>query len=135
MSEDEYPEVAAITALLKILGPLKDEERANVIDFVFRKLGIQFSGPQRRTRDSGTDSVQALGAPVPARKGVESHSVDIRSFTEEKKPRTASQMVAVVAYYLEHLAAEGERRAPLLLTTFHRILNRQIFRSPKPRLR
>ena len=33
---------------------------------------------------------------------------DIRSLTAEKQPRSANEMVAVVAYYLSELAAEDE---------------------------
>lgn len=114
MADVEYPELAAIETLLKTLGPLKPEERANVLDFVFRKLGIQApAGAQGRAANAGAELAETLGvaqvksAPAAA---TQRPATDIRSFTEEKKPKTASQMVAVVAYYLEHLAPEDDRR-------------------------
>ena len=41
MAEEAFPEVEAIRTLLTVLGPLKPDERQNVLDFVFRKLGMQ----------------------------------------------------------------------------------------------
>src|SRR5262245_30072959 len=108
---EEYRDVAAIAALLKILGPLNDEERANVIAFVFRKLDIHWPpGSQGGSVHQGTDLAESLGVTTPPAREVQSHAVDIRSFTDEKKPKTANHMVAVAAYYLEHLAPQSERR-------------------------
>ena len=36
--------------------------------------------------------------------------MDLRSLTLQKKPKTANQMVAIVAYYLSNFAPENERR-------------------------
>jgi hypothetical protein len=36
--------------------------------------------------------------------------VDIRTFAKEKMPKTVNEKVAVLAYYLAHLAPVGERR-------------------------
>jgi hypothetical protein len=39
MAEQQDDGVKAITTLLEVLGPLKQETRANVLDYVFKTLG------------------------------------------------------------------------------------------------
>jgi hypothetical protein len=117
MSETD-PEVAAIPKLLATLEPLKAEQRIRVLTFVFQKLGIQMPRPENRSQDLspvsdlsealGTKSSQSTELDRPT--GLRENITDIRSLKNAKNPRTASEMVALVAYYLEHLAPEGERR-------------------------
>jgi hypothetical protein len=46
MSDQEQENgVKAITTLLEVLGPLKAETRSNVLDYVFRTLGITPPAP------------------------------------------------------------------------------------------
>jgi len=107
MSED--PDLEAIATLLKVLGPLKPDARANVLDFVFRKLGIQTSAHIAEFRPSEALTATTHLETAPPVKTERRHS-DIRSLKEEKDPKTASQMVALVAYYIEHLAPTDQRR-------------------------
>jgi hypothetical protein len=113
MAEDEYPELAAIATLLKTLHPLKEDERARVINFVFQKLGIAALPPRSRDHEiaESPDLAKTLGTQLNTKPNAGTQFTDIRSLRDAKKPSTASQMVALVAYYLEHLAPEDERRA------------------------
>jgi hypothetical protein len=107
MSETIDDGVPAITTLLETLRPLSSETRANVLDFVFKTLGI--AAPQAfdppppfvpGASPSGTPS------PSPSLGGVP----NLRTLTEQKKPKTVNQMVAVMAHYLSELAPQNERR-------------------------
>jgi hypothetical protein len=110
MVEEKDEELEAIKALLEVLTPLKPDSRANVIDFVFRRLGITGSVAvipgahptfvPNITHTSGPTTPLALAAGT----------MDLRSLTLQKKPKTANQMVAIVAYYLAHFAPDNERR-------------------------
>jgi hypothetical protein len=113
---DSDPEIAALTTLLKTLEPLKDEQRIRVLGFVFQRLNIRMPGSsavqQDQSSESGSDLSAALGTAIerkpPPDNGRDGN--DIRSLKEAKKPRTASEMAALVAYYLEHVAEGDERR-------------------------
>jgi hypothetical protein len=112
MAEEKDEELEAISTVLAVLGPLKAEARSNVIDYIFRRLGI-------------TPPVAAAPAaqpgylpppPAPPTPGIPSHlphvggTTDLRSLTEQKSSKTANQMVAIIAYYLANFAPPNERR-------------------------
>jgi hypothetical protein len=89
--------------LLAILEPLDPAARANVIQYVFRRLGIDISA-------STVTAVDLSPIQVASREHSLSPQVDVRSFRQQKNPKSANEMVAVLAYYLAHLAPSDERR-------------------------
>jgi hypothetical protein len=97
-------ELQAISSIITLLKPLDATERSRVLEYVLKRLEMaSLSAPAVSAisiRDQ--DSVAASNL---SRLAVS----DIRSFTAEKQPRSANEMVAVVAYYLAELAPEGER--------------------------
>lgn len=107
--EDE--ELAAIKTVLEALSPLKAESRSSVIDYVFRRLGIAEISHRNAVAPAPHSLAMANqpASPVVLPMLVNTQT-DLRSLTEQKQPKTASQMVAVLAYYLANLAPEGERR-------------------------
>jgi hypothetical protein len=100
--------VEAIGKLIEVLRPLSPETRTNVLQFVFKALNITMPGAPS-ARDYTPPS---LGAPQvhtlpPAQQTSPAGGVtDLRSFTEQKQPKSANHMVAVMAYYLAHYAPE-----------------------------
>jgi len=111
MSETD-PEIAALTTLIKALEPLKSDQRIRVLSFVFHKLNIRMPDFDSRERQESELAV-ALGTDLdtkPAQSSDTRTPTDIRSLKDLKKPRTANEMAALVAYYLEHVAVGGERR-------------------------
>jgi hypothetical protein len=109
--ETEDEELAAIKALLEVLTPLKPEARTNVIDYVFRRLGI--TAPAAAALMQPT-MLQPPSPAAPVRAALQQlppgAQADLRSLTEQKQPKSANQMVAVLAYYLANLAPAGQRR-------------------------
>ncbi|QPF91757.1 hypothetical protein [Bradyrhizobium commune] len=109
MAEDIEAELAAIKTLVQALEPLKSEVRTRVIDHAFKVLGI--ASPQVVPPAPIIPALPLLpgqpSLPVAPRAPMDGPH-DILSFKEEKSPTTGAQMIAVVAYYLEHLASERQ---------------------------
>lgn len=110
MTEDITTELQAIKTLQETLEPLTPEARTRVLDYVFRVLGIAV--PSLATPvispPAGGLALSTPFAPAP------SHPLenprDILTLKEQKQPSSGPQMIALMAYYLAHLAPEGERR-------------------------
>jgi hypothetical protein len=107
---DSDSELFAIRAVLSALVPLKSEARSRVLDYVFKRLGLvaDVSSPVL------TEAAEALSstsneANVPvatAATGIQ----DIRSLTQQKSPKSANEMAALVAYYLSDVAPQYLRK-------------------------
>ena len=106
-------EIAAIKTVLEALDPLQPEIRQNVLAYVLRRLKIVI-----KAEGSGDDPAAAAAGgkpgagapaipPVPPGAGAPIH---IKTFKEEKNPSSAAEMSAIVAYYLENLVPQAERR-------------------------
>ena len=111
MSDPDEQEkgVKAITTLMEALAPLKAETRSNVLDYVFRALGIV-----PPVHAATAFALPGFAPPPPSPPSgtplIPGAAVDIRTLTDQKKPKTVNQMVAVMAYYLATHAAQAERR-------------------------
>jgi len=119
------PELQAIVTLLAALEPLSPEARSNVLAYVFRRLGLAFAG-QRAPSGSRDPTDVAAGPFAEGVGGI----IDIRSFKEEKQPKTASEMVAVVGYYLAHLAPPDERRDYIVADDIKKYFLQAVFPLP-----
>lgn len=108
-TEDE--EIAAIKTVLGVLTPLKPEARNNVIEYVFRRLGITPAAAAGAAQPTALQPASQTAPAAPAFLTFPSGpQTDLRSFTEQKQPKSDNQMVAILAYYLANLAPENERR-------------------------
>jgi hypothetical protein len=91
-------ELEAISAIINLLKPLDAIKRSRVLEYVLNRLDVQ--------------AVQAGSAvarqPTESSRGTTSALTDIRALTVEKQPRSASEMVALIAYYLSEHAPDGE---------------------------
>lgn len=99
-------EISAIKAVMTALQPLDGPTRIRVMLYVADKFQIvlkQAGEPPSIT--SGGLLAAKNEPPVPVRVR------DIRSFRQEKNPRSANEMAAIVAYYLAELAPPTERSA------------------------
>ncbi len=97
-------ELQAMSSIIKLLRPLNATERGRVLEYVLKRLEMStLSAPS-------VSSIATVDAEPIEPSNISRFAVkDIRSFTAEKQPRTANEMVAVVGYYLAELAPEGER--------------------------
>lgn len=106
MAEDIETELQAMKTLMETLEPLKPDVRARVIEYVFKVLGI--AGPQLPAPPIPPIPLGQAAILPPLFPPGADRPTDILSLKEEKDPKTATQMVAVVAYYLAHLASERQ---------------------------
>jgi hypothetical protein len=109
--------VEAIRTLLDVLGPLSEETRLNVIDYVFRTLKIPFPSVSSAATPHPSQPAGFTPTPTPTpapfthpAQPAHGQITDIRTLTDLKKPKTVSHMVAVMAYYLANYAPEPDRR-------------------------
>jgi hypothetical protein len=121
------PELQAIATLLAALEPLSNEARANVILYVFKRLGIDL--PASNPRNAGA-AAGGAASHHPSFETEASGVIDIRSFKEEKQPKTASEMVAIAAYYLAHLAPPDERRDYIVADDIRKYFLQAVFPLP-----
>ena len=129
MSDQEEQEkgIKAITTLLEVLAPLKPETRSNVLEYVFRALGIAAPAPAL--------TPPRLTPPLapPGASHVPGAAVDIRAFADQKKPKTVNQMVAIMAYYLATHAPQAERRDHIVADDIKRYFPQANFPLPTGR--
>jgi hypothetical protein len=100
-------EIDAIKDVLAALEPLSSAARRSVLEYAIKRLDIYLP-----------PSSAALGevvlAPATSPRGPsapqEVTPIHIKVFKEQKKPRSANDMAALVAYYLANLAPAGERK-------------------------
>lgn len=108
MATDVDSEIEAIRVILNALEPLDAVARESVLDYVFKRLGIQreTAPPTPPTQPHTPATPQQ---PVLTQPAASPHQ-HIKDYKEEKQPRSAIEMAAIVAYYLENLAPETERK-------------------------
>ena len=106
MADPIDQEVKAIRAVLVALSPLSEKARVSVLDYVTKRLGLEALGRPEDQHDTtitpGQKQKELLaGGEAP---------VQIKTFKEEKKPRSANEMAALVGYYLASLAPLDKRK-------------------------
>jgi len=127
MSDQELDsELQAIAALLTALEPLSHDAQVNVMTYVLKRLGIDFSVLNLRSAVRADIAAAHSASFDTDTVGV----IDIRSFKEEKQPKTASEMVAVAAYYIAHLAPPDERRDYIVADDIRRCFLQAVFPLP-----
>jgi hypothetical protein len=94
-------EFEATKQVVTTLEPFDAADRERILRWARDKLGM---APVH------TGSVLATARDVPTSTPPADQSSDIRSFIEAKKPRTDTQLAAVVAYFHRFVAPESQRK-------------------------
>jgi hypothetical protein len=118
----EDKELAAIGTIMTALQPLTAQERSRVLEYVLKRLQMSAVRPPSAVAEAPSSAPSAQGAE---------RVVDIRSLREEKQPRSANEMAALVAYYVSELAPTGERRDTVSTETLRRYFKMAGFRLPQ----
>ena len=118
----EDKELAAIGSIMSALQPLTVQERSRVLEYVLRRLQIS------AVRPPSTVAEPASSTPLPQ---TTERMVDIRSLKEQKQPRSANEMAALVGYYVSELAPPGQRRDTVNTETLRRYFKVAGFRLPQ----
>jgi hypothetical protein len=113
MSDESKDAVKAISILMSALRPLDREARVHVLEFVLKRFGISLTAePAAPAQRSCVPDLHPT-RPNPSVPAL-SEAADMRSFAAEKSPKTVNEKVAVIGYYLAHLAPAAERRDYLI---------------------
>jgi len=108
MSDTVDQEVEAIKIVLAALAPLSAKARVSVLEYAMKRLEI-----------TAVSAPPVGGMPPgklpPSKPGIEGGapsegSLHIKEFKGSKKPRSANEMAALVAYYLVNLAPHSQRK-------------------------
>lgn len=107
-------DVAALTAVVQALKALPRESHRRVIDAALVLLG---NTPKGLSKDVGVSDL-------------EDTPTDIRRLTELKQPKSASEMAALVAYYLAEAADPAARKEVVENTDMVKYFKQAKFRLP-----
>lgn len=119
-------ELKALATVLGALTPLDPDVQTRVMDYVLQRLGLAgravgSDAPSRpASLDTSVSEAQTLMPPVS----------DIRSLREQKKPKSANEMAALVAYYLTYAAPEAERKEEISAKDIKKYFHQANFRLP-----
>jgi hypothetical protein len=126
--QDEFHgEVDAIKVVHDALSALAPDVRSRVARYVIDALDIRLGE---------SEPEKGREARIPERReksDVDVHPPrvsDIRTVTEEKQPRSATEMAAVVAYYLSELAPRSERKETIETSDLEKYFRQANFRLP-----
>jgi len=103
---------AAIDEIIAALSAIPESSRVAAIRAACEHLSLDLRGAGESTTSNpliGSSSVSvppAEGGHIPS-----TPVTDIRSLKDRKRPANATEMAAVLAYYLQHLAPEAERKS------------------------
>lgn len=93
-----------------LLEPLNDEHRKRILRWVGESLGIS-TVQQPVPPTLATTQTQTPVAPLPA--APSTGNVDIKTFVDQKSPRSDQQFAAVVAYYYRFEAPADKQKMTL----------------------
>jgi hypothetical protein len=106
MSEPVDQEIAAIKAVLSALAPLSEKARVSVLEYVTKRLDLSAG------LGSQIPNLQP-GLPLQELPPIQTTPAHIKDLKSQKKPRSANEMAAIVAYFLSNLAPTDKRKATI----------------------
>lgn len=111
MDDAIVKEIDAIKTVLTALEPLPADARERVIQYISTHLHIRSSLPAVASAAALMPAAPASIAALPAATPAAQVPTHIKTFKEQKKPRSANEMAALVAYYLAELVPPEQRKA------------------------
>ena len=112
----------AISSIIEVLEPLEESGRRKVLDAVLAYFGSPVPKKPDQEREVALLGNQPSGAVL---------QKDIRSFKDEKKPKTAIEMAAVMAYFLKEMAPSDEKKDVVAEQDVEKYFNQADFHLPK----
>jgi hypothetical protein len=114
MTDKALDDLDAVRTIVETLKNFKPEEQQRILRWAVEKAGLPQSivpttSAGSVTHTMPTGSVPPM-TPAPANASSTSGTVDIKSFIDEKQPRSDVQFAATVAYYLRFEAPPAERK-------------------------
>ena len=132
MSDNKLTLGQAIDRLIEALTPLDKPARTTAVQAACAHLGIDLERPVAPVNSALSPALRT-GLKVAS----ETHGktgqppTDIRTLREQKAPQSAKQMACLVAYYLQDLAPEKERKAAISTADIEKYFKQAGFDLPK----
>ena len=132
--EKEKDEFGAAREIAEILKSFSEEDRKRAMRWACEKLGIEENTINTGSRPLLTSKEVTNGSGKITHDKVSGSTVkNIKTFVEEKNPKTDIHFTAVVAYYYQFECLESERKesiTPTDLKTATRLVNRERLKHP-----
>jgi hypothetical protein len=114
MTDKALDDLDAVRTIVETLKSFKPEEQQRILRWAVEKIGLP-SSPAPTAPTGSAPSPSSAGPVIPSNPATASTSstngaVDIKSFIDQKQPRSDVQFAATVAYYLRFEAPPAERK-------------------------
>src|SRR5690349_4925821 len=127
MSDKKITLGQAIDKIIEALEPLEPSARQTAINAACSHLEIEIFPVERQGPTDPQNPPPNPNSNPPAGGKV----IDIRTLKEQKNPKSASQMACVVAYYLQELAPQAERKNTVTAADLTKYFKQANFKLPK----
>lgn len=125
MTNKPDKELEAISSIIALLEPLDEIERSRVLEYVLKRL-------QMATVEAAPSKMADGDTPTSRERiGSSGFVKDIRTLTAEKQPRSANEMVALIAYFLSEIAPGAEASETVNVDTIKRYFKMAGFPMPR----
>ena len=135
MAKDNQTLGQAIDEVIAALEPLEPAARATALSTVRAHLQIADDRSSNRAFEAPTTSASPLAAPptspLASAAARPAAQVDIRTLKDTKKPKGARQMACVVAYYLQELATDADRKETISTADLEKYFKQAGFKLPQ----
>jgi hypothetical protein len=134
MAQDKQTLGNAIDQVIEALEPLPEPARRTVLMAVCAHLNIEAGNVGHRSpvaEPANTTVRPAAPAAVATTPPRPVLPVDIRSLKEAKKPKNAQQMACLVAYYLQDVAPEAEKKESITANDLEKYFKQANFKLPQ----
>ncbi len=115
-------ELTAISSIIDLLKPLDPTQRSRVLEYVLKRLDMSAVRSTPIAAESKA-SISESSASYEIK--------DIRTLTAEKQPRSANDMVALIAYYLSEIASPSEASQTINVDTVRKYFKMAGFPMPR----
>jgi hypothetical protein len=123
------PELEAIGKILGALAELEGESIQRVLDYVLERLSL---GKAPRSGSQATSiSITGHAPTVDVSPASQARRISIRDLKDEKRPTSANQMAALVAYYLSEVVDHEARKEAINSSDLQTYFKQAGFRLPK----
>lgn len=120
-------ELKAIKTIIELMAPLNEASRSRVLEYVLKRLDMTaFQSPAIEEEEIGASDAATLNSALAG-----GRMKDIRTLTAEKQPRSANEMVAVIAYFLSELAPKHEASQTINVETIRKYFKMAAFPMPR----
>ena len=124
---------SCIDEMLKALQDVDDASRVIAMRAVCEHLNISIGIPKSLTEQGPLRDRLSVSSDTLTIRPQEERVLDIRTLKEQKKPRSAMEMVCVVAYYLENHAPDEEKKTEITAKDITKYFKQAGFSLPKVR--